>query len=273
VTPRTRRTALFAIAAIAIAASVNALAHSYAGLYAWALHHRLTGWQAVSWPAEIDVFLAVGELALYVAYLDGWPAGQRIWPWTTTLAGLIVSVAGNVGHIQPLPGHPVLAADRLTAAASPLAAFAGLTVGLLVLRMNRQRADIHPEPGAVDHGHQLSAVPERGNGLWPALAPWVAGPVSGAAQEQAQQSVPCAVTDRCADPGPVTSDKSPLLQDAVFIYRTAAARGERLTQRDLARTLRSRGHRFPNQNLRAIAVAIGLGHPAQHLPVDGGLRP
>jgi hypothetical protein len=52
--------------------------------------------------------------------------------------GLGVSVAGNVGHIQPLPGHPVLPADRLTAAASPLAAFAGLTVGLLVLRMNCQ---------------------------------------------------------------------------------------------------------------------------------------
>ena len=68
--------------------SVNALAHSYAGLYAWALHHRLNGWQAVSWPAEIDVFLAVGELALYVAYLDGWPARQRIWPWTNTLVGL-----------------------------------------------------------------------------------------------------------------------------------------------------------------------------------------
>ena len=84
-------------------ASVNALAHSYAGLYAWALHHRLTGWQAMSWPAEIDVFLAVGELALYVAYLDGWPARQRIWPWATALAGLVVSVAGNIGHIQPRP--------------------------------------------------------------------------------------------------------------------------------------------------------------------------
>ena len=267
--PRTRRTALFAIAAIAIAASVNALAHSYAGLYAWALHHRLTGWQAVSWPAEIDVFLAVGELALYVAYLDGWPARQRIWPWTTTLAGLVVSVAGNVGHIQPLPGQPVLAADRLTAAASPLAAFAGLTVGLLVLRMNRQHTDIHPEPGAVDHEHQLSAVPERGNGLWPALAPWVAGPVAGAAEDQAQQPTPSAVSDGCAGSGPITSGGSPLLQDAVSIYRTAAARGERLTQRDLARTLRGRGHRFPNQSLRAIAAAIGLRRPAQQLPADG----
>jgi hypothetical protein len=269
VNPHSRRTALYAIAAIAIAASVNALAHSYAGLYAWALHHRLTGWQAVSWPAEIDVFLAVGELALYVAYLDGWPARQRLWPWATTLAGLVVSVAGNVGHIQPLPGHPVLPADRLTAAASPLAAFAGLTVGLLVLRMNRQRTRAGPEPGAVEHGHQLSAIPEHANGLRPVLAPRVAEPVADTAQDQARQPMPGAVSDGCAGSGPITSGESPLLQDAVFIYRTAAARGERLTQRDLARTLRGRGHRFPNQNLRAIAAAIGLGHPAQQLPADG----
>jgi len=70
--------ALYAIGVIAILASVNALAHSYAGLYDWAVHHRLGGWQAMSWPAEIDVFLAVGELALYIAYLDGWPARQRM---------------------------------------------------------------------------------------------------------------------------------------------------------------------------------------------------
>jgi hypothetical protein len=135
--PRARRAALYAIGAIAILASANALAHSYAGLYEWAVHHRLTGWQAMSWPAEIDVFLAVGELALYVAYLDGWPVRQRIWPWTTALAGLPVSIAGNIGHIQSQPGHPVIPADRLTAATSPIAAFAGLTAGLLVLKMTR----------------------------------------------------------------------------------------------------------------------------------------
>jgi hypothetical protein len=168
-TQRTRRAALYAIAAIAIAASANALAHSYAGLYARALHHRLSGWQAVTWPAEIDVFLAVGELALYVAYLDGWAMRQRIWPWTTTLVGLAVSVAGNIGHIQPLPGHPVLLADRFTAAGSPLAAFAGLTVGLLVLRMNRQRAGAHSNPGTVDRRQPVSAVLARASGLQPAL--------------------------------------------------------------------------------------------------------
>src|SRR5450755_4589617 len=137
--PRTRKAALYVIGAIAILASINALAHSYAGLYDWAIHHRLGGWQAKSWPAEVDVFLAVGELALYVAYLDGWPGRQRIWPWATALTGLAVSVAGNIGHIQAAAGRPVIVADRLTAATSPLAAFAGLAIGLLVLKMTRRK--------------------------------------------------------------------------------------------------------------------------------------
>jgi len=73
----------------------------------------------MSWPAEIDVFLAVGELALYVAYLDGCPGRQRIWPWATALTGLAVSVAGNIGHIEAQPGQPVILADRLTAHHQP----------------------------------------------------------------------------------------------------------------------------------------------------------
>src|SRR5690349_24113129 len=122
--PRTRRAALYAIGAIAILASANALAHSYAGLYDWAVHHRLGGWQAKSWPAEIDVFLAVGELALYVAYLDDWPARWRIWPWATALIGLAVSVAGNISHIQAEPRQPAIAAAPLAAATSAIAACA-----------------------------------------------------------------------------------------------------------------------------------------------------
>jgi hypothetical protein len=269
VNPHARRMALHAIAVIAIAASVNALAHSYAGLYAWALHYRLSGWQAVSWPAEIDVFLAVGELALYVAYLDSWPVRQRVWPWATTLVGLAVSVAGNVGHIQPLPGRPVLLADRFTAAASPLAAFAGLTVGLLVLRMNRQHASAHPDPGAIDHRRPLPAMAEHSNGLQPVLTSWPPGPVAAANHDQTQQPRASGVTDGCTN-GLVVSDESALLKDAALICKTAAARGERLTQRALARTLRGRGHRFPNQSLRNIALAVGLGHPPGRLPADGG---
>jgi hypothetical protein len=49
-----------------------------------------------------------------------------------------------------------------------------------------------------------------------------------------------------------------LLRDASAIYREAAARGERLSQRTLARQLRGHGHRFPNGHLRWIAASIGL---------------
>jgi hypothetical protein len=245
VNPRTRRAALYAIGMIAILASANALAHSYAGLYDWAIHHRLTGWQAMSWPAEIDVFLAVGELALYVAYLDGWPARQRIWPWTTALTGLAVSIAGNVGHIQPEPGHPVILADRLTAAISPVAAFAGLTVGLLVLKMTRQLRFA----GAQQPRVTTALV----------LAPPLAAPANEAARPQAadQPSHPSwagDVTGHSDGMGP----RPRLLRDASVIYQEAAARGERLSQRTLARQLRGHGHRFPNGHLHWIAASIGL---------------
>jgi hypothetical protein len=245
VNPRTRRAALYAIGVIAILASANALAHSYAGLYEWAVHHRLSGWQAKSWPAEIDVFLAVGELALYVAYLDDWPVRQRIWPWTTALTGLAVSIAGNIGHIQPVAGHPVALSDRLTAATSPIAAFAGLTVGLLVLKMTRQRT--------LTRRNEPRIVPAL------VLAPPVAKTgTAGGASESAGTSTPVpwahdVVRNTCG-----RSPRPRLLRDAQSMYRDAAARGERLSQRTLARQLRRNGHRFPNEQLRWIASSIGL---------------
>lgn len=243
--PRTRRAALYAIGMIAILASANALAHSYAGLYDWAIHHRLTGWQAMSWPAEIDVFLAVVELALYVAYLDGWPVRQRIWPWTTALTGLAVSIAGNVGHIQPEPGHPVILADRLTAATSPVAAFAGLTVGLLVLKMTRLLRFGHVEEPHMATTLVLAPLPESTEGTecpeadgGPPAHPGWAGDMAGHSGGM--------------------GTRAGLLRDASAIYREAAARGERLSQRTLARQLRGHGHRFPNEHLRWISDSIGL---------------
>ena len=229
--PRTRRVALYAIATIAILASANALAHSYAGLYDWAVNHRLTGWQAMSWPAEIDVFLAVGELALYVAYLDGWPARQRIWPWATALTGLAVSVAGNVGHIQAGPGQPVILADRLTAVTSPLAAFAGLSVGLLVLKMTRQQA--------ATQRHTTT----------PTTLVLAASPTPTMLRVRPTQDA-----SESADAGPDPR----LLRDASVIVQNASARGQRLSQRSLARELRGHGHHFPNDHLRQIAESIGL---------------
>ena len=244
--PRSRRLALYAVGAIAILASTNALAHSYAGLYDWAVHHRLGGWQAKSRPAEIDVFLAVGELALYIAYLDGWPARQRIWPWATALIGLVVSVAGNIGHIQAEPGQPVILADRLTAATSPIAAFAGLSVGLLVVKMTRQGANSRPRGLGASTPLVLAPPPSTGQ-VAPTTSPMPVVIRTTAPDDRSEDS------DRDgADPYPG------LLRDATAICQHAAARGERLSQRALARQLRLRGHRFPNDHLRRIAQSVGL---------------
>ena len=245
--PRTRRAALYAIGAIAILASANALAHSYAGLYDWAVHHRLTGWQAMSWPAEIDVFLAVGELALYVAYLDGWPGRQRIWPWATALIGLAVSVAGNIGHVQAVPGQPVIVADRLTAATSPVAAFAGLAIGLLVLKMTREQTGV--------------TVPEMTTGAALVLAPSPAGADAVCPRERGSVITRADTpSGQAGQPGDGADGRPDLLllRAAAGICQDAAARGERLSQRALARQLRQHGHRFPNQHLRLIATSIGL---------------
>ena len=198
----------------------------------------------MSWPAEIDVFLAVGELALYVAYLDGWPARQRMWPWATALTGLAVSVAGNIGHIQAGPGHPVILADRLTAATSPLAAFAGLSVGLLVLKMTRQHADAATRTRC--RGGAGAGRPPGQRRPVPRARQPMSGPVRRAGDDLAGHG------DGGMEPDPG------LLGAASAIYQDAAARGERLSQRMLARQLRGHGHRFPNEHLRQIADSIGL---------------
>lgn len=124
-----RRLALAAIAVLVAAASLVSFAESYRALYEWASHHSLTGRWAIIWPLQVDVFIAVGELALFVALADAWSTRSRVAAWLVTLAGLAVSVAGNVGHI----GSHALA-DRATAAVPPLAAAAALAVGLGVLK-------------------------------------------------------------------------------------------------------------------------------------------
>ena len=165
-------------------------------------------------------------------------------PWSTALIGLAVSIAGNVGHIQPEPGHPVILADRLTAATSPVAAFAGLTVGLLVLKMTRQRS--------------FARAPEPRVATALVLAP---PPTANEAAPPEARGGPSAHLYHAGDAVRHRSDMGPrpgLLRDAGAIYRDAAARGERLSQRTLARRLRGHGHRFPNEHLRLIADSIGL---------------
>jgi hypothetical protein len=103
---------------------------SYRALYEWAREHGLSvRWSAV-WPLQIDTFIGVGEMALFIAIIDGWQRRARVLPWAVTIGGLAVSVAGNVGHV----GWAAPLADKATAAVPPLAAAAALAVGLGVLK-------------------------------------------------------------------------------------------------------------------------------------------
>jgi len=124
-----RGAALALVAVLVLAASLVSFGESYRGLYLWAHRHGVPGLWAAVWPLQVDVFIAVGELALFVALVDRWAARSRTAGWAVTLAGLAVSVAGNIGHVA---GHS--AAVRATAAVPPLAAASALAVGLGVLK-------------------------------------------------------------------------------------------------------------------------------------------
>lgn len=124
-----RAAALWAIGALIAAASAASFSESYRGLFLWAIHHGLAGFWAAAFPPELDVFIGVGELSLFVAMVDQWKRRDRAAAWAVSLLGLAASVAGNVGHI--VAGD---LASRATAAVPPLAAFAALWVGLGTLK-------------------------------------------------------------------------------------------------------------------------------------------
>jgi hypothetical protein len=116
---------------------------------------------------------------------------------------------------------------------------------LLVLKLTRQRRLTHAQEPRVAAALVLapslptmnSASGAEASGAQPLHPRWAAGMPRH---------------DRGVAPRPG------LLRDASAIYREAVAHGDRLSQRTLARQLRSQGHRFPNEHLRGIADSIGL---------------
>jgi Protein of unknown function (DUF2637) len=157
-----RKAALVAIGVLVAAASLVSFAESYRALLDWAGHHGLHGGWAVLWPVQLDTFIAVGELALFVAMADRWPGRSRVFAWLVVSVGLAASVAGNVGHIA---GHDV--ASKMTAAVPPLAAAAALTVGLGVLKRvvaRKTSAQSRPAGGEVTQPDYALAVPASLNG-------------------------------------------------------------------------------------------------------------
>ena len=139
-----RTAALALVAILVIAASLVSFAESYRGLYLWAHRHGLAGIWAAIWPLQVDVFIAVGELALFIALVDQWRTRQRGAAWLVTISGLAVSVAGNIGHVA---GHSLTV--RATAAVPPLAAASALAVGLGVLKRVVERRQRAAGPDAV----------------------------------------------------------------------------------------------------------------------------
>jgi hypothetical protein len=111
-----RKAALAAITVLVAAASLSSFTESYRTLLDWASGHGLHGIWALAWPLQVDTFIAVGELALFVALADSWCVRSRAAAWTVTVLGLAVSVAGNIGHVT---AHDW--ASRATAAVPPLA--------------------------------------------------------------------------------------------------------------------------------------------------------
>jgi hypothetical protein len=143
-----RRAALAAITLLVAAASLTSFAESYRALLDWASRHGLHGGWALVWPLQVDTFIAVGELALFVALADQWSVRSRAAAWIVTITGLAVSVAGNVGHVGSQDW-----ASRATAAVPPLAAAAALAVGLGVLKRvvaAKTSGDVLTAPGSSE---------------------------------------------------------------------------------------------------------------------------
>jgi hypothetical protein len=153
-----RAAALWGAALLIATAAGSAFTESYRGLFEWAGHHGFSGFWAAAFPLQVDLFIAVGELVLFVAVLDAWQRRDQAGAWMTALAGLAVSVAGNVGHIA---AHDLQ--SRGTAAVPPVAAFGALWLGLGVLkrilrRRRGQAADAAQSAQAADERDALAGV-------------------------------------------------------------------------------------------------------------------
>src|SRR5260221_3292459 len=137
--PGPRFVAVIGMTAFITVASIASFTESYRALFIWAIHHGMAGFWAAIWPMQVDTFIGMGELTLFVAVLDRWSIRSRIPAWLITLTGLAVSVAANIGHVH---GHAFT--TRGTAAIPPLAAASALAIGLGVLKRIVASAPVKP---------------------------------------------------------------------------------------------------------------------------------
>lgn len=124
-------------------ATADGFAQSYSGLYDWALHHRLTGWKAESFPLLVDLFILVGELGLFLLALDGHRLRRSFVAWVDILipaavasVGWLVSLWFNVNHIPNASGE-----DKVTAGVPPVTAMVGLLILLRTIHRYMAQLD------------------------------------------------------------------------------------------------------------------------------------
>jgi hypothetical protein len=234
-----RRIALAVIATAIGVASLAAFAESYRALVTWAQHHELHGVYAVAFPLELDVFILVGEAALFVALLDGWSRRSRISAWLTTGAGLAASVAANVGHVA---GDDWT--SRLTAAVAPVAAAATLAVGLGVLKRT-----------AADHaGRAAQAAVEA-----PEPAPT---PVAPPIPDNPAPAIPAPSPAAIAAPVPELADAAPVLDAASLAGLDSSAKRARYAAQVMG-----------TDSPAAISAALtAAGFPTDRAAARSGLR-
>ena len=130
-------------------------AESYRALYDWAAGHGLSGlWAGGLAAAGRRVHRGRRAGAVRRPRRRAGRAGRGSAAWAVTLAGLAVSVAGNVGHV----GRSRPLSDRATAAVPPLAAAAALAVGLGVLKRVVEHRPASPQPQDVFVGVPSNVV-------------------------------------------------------------------------------------------------------------------
>lgn len=155
------------LAVAVLGATGVGFAQSWAGLYGWATEHRLHGWKAQSFPAMVDLFIAIGELGLFKLAIEGHRIRKALLPWLdlmlplgVAVAGWVVSLAFNVGHV----GGSTY--DQATAAVPPVASMLGLFVLLRTLHRIITRPAVlaeavEPEPSAAPEQPLPTEVPDE----------------------------------------------------------------------------------------------------------------
>lgn len=142
-----RHASLIGITSIILTATSVAFVESYDGLYRFAAGHGLTGFWASAWPLQVDAFIIIGELTIFIGIVDRFNAAGKWLAWLATLGGTIVSVIGNVLHVAPAHSGDLVWLG--TAAVPPVAATAGLMIGLQVLKRVIHVGGTEPVPVKV----------------------------------------------------------------------------------------------------------------------------